>query len=1196
MYLKSLEVHGFKSFANKLVFEFHDGITAIVGPNGSGKSNVADSVRWVLGEQSAKQLRGAKMEDVIFAGTELKRPLGFAYVAITFSNEDHKLNIPYEEVTVSRRVYRSGESEYMINGTACRLRDINELFFDTGVGKEGYSIIGQGQIDKILSGKPEERRELFDEAAGIVKYKKRKAETEKKLENEKQNMVRVEDILAELEIQRGPLNEEALKARKFLDLRDELRTLDINVFLNDYEEFSKKAKEIDEKIENIDVQYQEKEKDIQNTEQEYTRVEGEIKASEESIEETKDKITENELLINNLNNDIALIHEQINSVKNNEAHYNERNAQLKDDISARQKALRETEEEKKNNEEIAEDFEKKSKENSEESHNIRLKLREIENKIKEKDEDIQKENDNSTRLKTHKQKYVTLYEQNSVNKASITQKLIKNKTENTELNEQAEIEKDIYTDMEEKIDAINAMESTLKEGIVKLKNKTLDLQREVNELQSQYHIENSRLLSIRNMTERYEGFGQSIKRVMEQKDKNPGIIGVVADVIKTPEKYEMAIETALGGQIQNIVTDTQSIAREMIGFLKKNRYGRATFLPLDHITPGKSNIPDTAFKEMGSLGVASSLVEVDSKFDNLMEYLLGRVLVVDNIDNAIKIANKYNHRFRMVTLEGDLINPGGAMSGGAYKNNNNLLGRRREIEALEASVKELVVNLKEKRNLLNENESLIEKERAKLEGNNKLKGDFQIKLNTAKVNYKRILKDIENNEAELLSIKSDLEGSNDEQSTIQSKLDSYNSQINEYLERVKALEEKKKTYTDKKKELNKELTEALDNSSKFYVEVSNARQRVVFNEQTIERLNNELASKRNELEKLINDNTNFDSILKEKDDEIQAKKDEIHKEEENKKAIEAELEEKNNYNQSLKKKNKDFLKMRENLVDEKNTLDKEKIRLSNQKEKMESQSVDLVNYMWEQYEITYNNALELKTETELSNAQLKKKISELKSEIKKLGDVNVNSIEKSAEVNKRYDLLSSQHDDIIVARDKLIKIIEELDERMRETFTEEFKKIQESFNDVFRELFGGGKGQIELMDDEDVLTCGINIIAQPPGKKLQNMLQLSGGEKALTAISLLFAIQKLKPSPFCLLDEIEAALDDSNVDRFANYLHKLTKDTQFIVITHRRGTMNAADILYGITMQEKGISTLVSVDLVEAESYLDEEPKKSSNK
>ncbi len=1196
MYLKSLEVQGFKSFANKLVFEFHDGITAIVGPNGSGKSNVADAVRWVLGEQSAKQLRGAKMEDVIFAGTELKRPLGFAYVAITLSNEDHKLNVPYEEVTVSRRVYRSGESEYMINQTACRLKDIHELFFDTGVGKEGYSIIGQGQIDKILSGRPDDRRELFDEAVGIVKYKKRKSETEKQLDHERENMVRIEDILSELERQRGPLNEEAAVAKRYLELRDELKKYEVNMFLVDYDDSNKKTKHIDENIKTIDIQFAEKEKEIEGSKSEYEKIEEEIRTQEEHIESIREKISSKEIEKNNCDNNIEVIKKDILIIRNNEEHYNERHNALTDEIKRKTKEKDKYIESKKENEEKSIKLDEERKESNDNAHKIRITIKGIEKDIAQKTEEIRAEMENGSQIKTSRQKYTTLMEQTSIQKANINQKLLKNKAEYDSLTEKAEIEKDLIEDKSESLQSLDAIDKTLEESIQNFKNKNLHISAELNEIQSQFHMKNSSLLSIKNMTERYEGYGQSIKRVMEQKNSNPGIIGVVADVIKTQKKFETAIETALGGQIQNIVTDSQNTARSMIDYLKKNRFGRATFLPLDAITPSKSNIPESTLNEKGALGIASSLVEGNKKFDILLEYLLGRVLVVDNIDNAIKIANKYNHRIRMVTLEGDQINPGGAMSGGAYKNSNNLLGRRREIENLEKEVKELQVKLINLKKAQEENNRLFERERAKQEGNQKLRRDLQIELNTAKVNYDRYLEDIEKNRTQKADIEAQMEDFEGQLKNINSKASEYDDVLKESLDKREKLEIERQELERNKKELNKQLNDTLNLVNNLFTQSSTYSNQAIFDGDNIHRLNEEIIKAKHELDELEDDNTNFDSRLKEKEEEIEKIKESKKGIEEEERHLKRELNGTVADNEDLKSKNKEFLKRQEDLINEKNSLDKEKIRLSNQREKITESMDNLINYMWEQYEITYNQALLLKQDLKLDDTKLKKKVQEIRTDIKKLGDVNVNSIDKSIEVNERYELYSSQHDDIVKATDNLMNIIAELDERMRITFKEQFAKINESFNKVFQVLFGGGKGHLELTDEGDVLTSGIAIIAQPPGKKLQNMMQLSGGEKALTAISLLFAIQKLKPSPFCLLDEIEAALDDSNVDRFAQYLHKLTKDTQFIVITHRRGTMNQADILYGITMQEKGISTLVSVDLVEAEGMVEDKRKEKDKK
>ncbi len=1183
MYLKSLEVHGFKSFANKLVFEFNDGITAIVGPNGSGKSNVADAVRWVLGEQSAKQLRGARMEDVIFAGTQMRKPLGYAYVAITISNEDHKLNLPYEEITVARRVYRSGESEYLLNGSACRLKDVQELFFDTGIGKEGYSIIGQGQIDKILSGRPEERRELFDEAAGIVKYKKRKAATQKNLEEEKANMLRVEDILSELEKQVEPLNKEAAKAKEFLKFRDELKVYDVNMFLNQYDSSTEKIKEIEDNEEIAENDSERINSELLKSKSEYNVIEEKIQEYTASIEENREKYTDAEIKQKEYENNIKILDEQIKSVKQNEAHFNDRKKELDEKIESLCKARSEYNKEKEELIRKSEEVGKKSEDNSNQIHEVRRLISDDEKLISECDAKKLESINLNTDVIAQKQKFDTILEQNTLKKAEITNRILKNKSEADRLKEVAEDEKDVLDDMKEKLVAIDELNKNIMNNINQLKSETISIQKKHNDIQSKYHMQNSRLLSVKNITERYDGFGQSIKKVMECKKDYPGLYGVVADIIKSPAQYETAIETALGGQLQNIVTDNENTAKKMIEYLKKNKFGRATFLPLTNINNRNSNIPDAALKDSGVVGTADTLVEADSKYKDLVGYLLGRVLVVDNIDNAIMLGKKYHHSIRMVTLEGDLLNPGGSMSGGAYKNSSNLLGRRREIETLEKEVAELSSSFRNITIELEENGKKINEEQLKVSGNTRLKNDVGIKLNTAQINYERALKDLKANEDELNRINLDAAQIDSDRKEIKIKIEEFDEKLRSREDNEKEIEDKKAEYKNALKEHQDKLKELLDESSAINLEISKNEQSTEFANSNLTRIEEEIKENKNQLDELINTNQNSGSILEEKNEAIEETKHNIESLNEEIISLKEIIKKDSEANKQLTEKNKEFINQQEVLMKNQNELEKEKLRLSNQKEKLKSSMDAYIEYMWEQYVITYSQASDLRVEVELTDSQLKKNISDLKNQIKALGDVNVNSIENSKEINERYELLHTQHDDIVSAAESLSKIIEELDEKMRAQFTEQFAHITESFDMVFKELFGGGKGKLELVEDEDVLTAGISIIAQPPGKKLQNMMQLSGGEKALTAIALLFAIQRLKPSPFCLLDEIEAALDDSNVDRYASYLHKLTADTQFIVITHRRGTMNAADILYGITMQEKGVSTLVSVNLLEDE-------------
>ena len=694
-------------------------------------------------------------------------------------------------------------------------------------------------------------------------------------------------------------------------------------------------------------------------------------------------------------------------------------------------------------------------------------------------------------------------------------------------------------------------------------------------------MENSRLNSLKNMTERYEGFGQSIKRVMERKEDTPGIIGVVADIIRVKKEYEIAVETALGGSIQNIVTDNEQTAKKMIEYLKKNRYGRATFLPLTNIHKKAANNARNVMAEKGVIGMASELVSADEKYNDLVNYLLGRFVVVDNIDNAIALAAKYHHTLRIVTTEGELLNPGGSMSGGAFKNNNNLLGRRRQIKQLEEDVEKFKTKLTEYAAQIEQGEKEIKELREKIGANNRLRQELIVKQNTEKIGYERAVSDLKKSEEQLELIRIEGMRIEEDKDKLKGVMDGIGRRISESEDETRDFDEKISRYQEKLDKVREELNLLEQKDSEFTLKITSLAQSEGFINENMLRASEGKDTVSKQLAQTIEDSRNIGGQIKQKQDEIIKTRNIIKTTKEEIENSELEIKKQNLEKEELSEKNKTFLDKREELSKNINELEMESFRLAGRKEKLTESIDNYTNYMWEQYELTYHSALALKTQTELTVSGMKAKIAEIKKQIKSLGSVNVNAIEQYKEVSERYELLTTQHDDLIEAAKVLEEIIENLDNDMRKQFEEQFAEIRSRFDKVFKELFGGGRGTLELMEDEDILTAGIKIIAQPPGKKLQNMMQLSGGEKALTAIALLFAIQSLKPSPFCLLDEIEAALDDSNVDRYAEYLHKLTKDTQFIVITHRRGTMNAADILYGITMQEKGVSTLVSVNLLD---------------
>ena len=1183
MYLKNIEVYGFKSFAQKINFEFHNGITGIVGPNGSGKSNVGDAVRWVLGEQSAKQLRGGNMQDVIFSGTEMRKPLSFASVAITLDNSDHKLPVDFKEVTVARRLYRSGESEYLINGSSCRLKDIQEMFYDTGIGKEGYSIIGQGQIDKILSGKPEDRRELFDEAAGIVKFKRRKNTTIRKLEEERQNLVRVTDILSELTKQLGPLEKQSETARIYLAKREELKTLDVNLFLLEYEQSGRNLEELERKLENAQKEFEDARKAYDRTKVEYERLEQELEKLNGRLDSLREEQQQNALRKQQFEGQMKVLEEQILAGRQSSEHFKSRLAVLREELAHRREEQEKLTEEKLTLHERLRDIRKTLKEEEKQLENIIFNLQECTSAVEDgKNEIIEILNSRAT-TKGKAQRFDAMIEQLDIRKAEVSQKILRLKSEEEVLgNDRSRFQKS-YDDISEAIRETNEKCTQLNEEIQKLQTKLKDRSSELEAGQTAYHREASRLESLRNITERYDGYGNSIRKVMEQKTKEAGIRGVVADIIHVQKDYEVAIETALGGSIQNIVTDNEQTAKRMIAFLKQNRYGRATFLPLSNISGRGGLAQRDALREPGVIGTADTLVKADVEYSELVQYLLGRVLVVDNIDHAIAIGKKYRHSLRMVTIEGESLSPGGSMTGGAFRNNSNLLGRRREIEELEKNV---VLRKKEL-------EAIQQSILADREQRNRFRdtvGELQQRLrqqyieqNTAKMNLEQLQK----KEEEIQRNYRQIDRDQDELRRQAYEIREDHRNIAKELEESRKDEKELETFIEtRQKELDEWKSEETAKQKKLEqirLDSQALEQQEHFLQENLNRLRTETEAFEKESEELLADIEKSGEEIVKKEDGIQdlkkaiedsAKKDtQLHAQREK---CEAEIEESTG-------SHKTFFEKRDHLSEKTSLLDKECFRLRSQAEKVEEQRESRISYMWEEYEITPNNALSYKKEELDDFQEIRKDVARIKDEIRRLGSVNVNAIEDYKELLERHTFLTTQYTDLVKAEETLENIIQELDEGMRKQFTEKFRDIQREFDKAFRELFGGGKGTLELAEGEDILEAGIRIISQPPGKKLQNMMQLSGGEKALTAIALLFAIQNLKPSPFCLLDEIEAALDDSNVGRFASYLQKLTKNTQFIIITHRRGTMNAADRLYGITMQEKGVSTLVSVDLVESQ-------------
>lgn len=1181
MYLKNIEVHGFKSFANKIKFDFHNGITGIVGPNGSGKSNVADAVRWVLGEQRVKQLRGASMQDVIFSGTENRKPQSYASVSITLDNCDHQLPIDYEEVTITRRVYRSGESEYLLNGTACRLKDVNELFYDTGIGKEGYSIIGQGQIDRILSGKPEERRELFDEAAGIVKFKRRKSAAEKRLENEHANLLRVNDILSEVEKQLGPLERQSEIAKQFLKKRSDLEENEIQSFLLEMERIQQQLGTVEEKASIAQEDLDETNQKFESIREEYDKMEQELSLLEDGITETRDKMNETSLLKGKLEGQIDVFKEQIHSASINESQYSERMSNLN---LQKEEALKQQEHYQKQQTEVERFL---SKVLNEQEH-ATTRLQEIQKTIVHFNKEIEQGKNtilellnNKVLMKAKQQKYDTLFEQTNIRKSQLNQRLLQKHSDEEQMKEQLQEQElrlgQVVEELKINQEKFREFDEKAKEWDQKLKNTSAQLE----QMNISFHREQSKYESLINIAERYDGYTNSIRKVMEKKEENEGLIGVVADIIKVEKKYEQAIETALGGNIQNIVTSDEQTAKTMIQYLKDQKLGRATFLPLTTVTPKEDEKTQQALKEDGVIGRADSLIETDERFRKVMEFLLCRVIVVDHIDSGLKLAKKYQYGLRIVTLDGESLNYGGSLTGGSFKNNSNLLGRGREINQLETCIQELTKK--------------IETEKLRLE-------KIQVAKEFLAKDKEELRQEISELEMERRSLDSALErarNQKEESDLLYANLALENQEIEAQIREIKKSKElvlsDMETAMERNEEINKQIEQWKDlleeqiyleeeqgkRVSSLQIEEASCAQKSGFIQENLERVKNEINRLYGEIDVITQNSKTSKNDIVEKQNEICQLEEAILAGQKRQVELEEELKEAIARKEECTKRHKGFFDKREELTKRQADLDKELFRLNGQREKLNETTESISNHMWEEYEITFHQALTRKNPENQNVSDLKKKIIQLKEDIRKLGAVNISSIEEYKSLLERYTFMNDQREDLLQAENSLKEIIQDLDEGMRKQFKEKFTRIQTEFDHVFKELFGGGKGSLELAEGEDILECGIIIVAQPPGKKLQNMMQLSGGEKALTAIALLFAIQNMKPSPFCLLDEIEAALDDSNVTRFAKYLAKLTKNTQFIIITHRRGTMTAADRLYGITMQEKGVSALVSVNLIE---------------
>ena len=1179
MYLKRIEMQGFKSFADKTVLEFKPGITTVIGPNGSGKSNISDAIRWVLGEQSMKSLRGAKSEDIIFAGTQARKSLGFAEVSIVIDNNDNKLPIEYSEVTVTRKIYRSGETGYFINKVPCRLKDILELFMDTGIGKDGYSIIGQGKIDEILSNKSEDRRHIFEEAAGIVKYRTRKQESEKKLEQTKLNLLRINDILAEIEANIEPLKLQSDKAKQFLDLREELKSIEVGLFIYNINTYKEKLEQLvkDEDI----ITFQKEAED--------SKMEA-LQASKEELRQVVDDITaqienmqnigfESSNKIEKINSEIGISNERIQNNSANKQRLEAEILEVKNRIEELKEEQKQKLEKKTNLTSNKEKFEKelaeKETELAELSKKLSAKELEIEGKKQIVQDNIDKKYELAAEINTQDVNYENLEKRKKQLKNEIDSVI--SELDSTRYGKN-EISKGFY-DIESKrnisVENLEKSVQAKEQNMQKLKQ----YEEEISKLTYTQRMKQARHQFLIETEKEKEGYNKTVKSLLVACDKdsslNKGIHGVLANLISVEKEYETAIEMCLGQSLQNVVTSTEQDAKKMIEYLRTNSLGRASFLPIASVQGKKL---DKLTKMDGVIGIASDLVKCKKEYEQIILSLLGRTVVVEDMDTAIALAKKDKYSFRIVTLKGDIISSSGSISGGSVQTKTvNILGRSREIEDLEKELKKLEKQIADKTAEKEEYASSIGdsiEETAKLE---KELQEIEIVYATEKQKMVAVEENITRLENRLAKLKEEVtqtEKQKEENRLLKEQKEAEIQELTQQIEELnKVIEEFALNNKDNQKyidDLNFDITNlkisvtSFDESESSIEEmVERISQDIKNNEQSIENKNQNILA-------ITEENTKLEQTITEYNNQIEQIKQEV-----------------TNSGTKVEELKQERIAKNEKLVNTENeiqsqfstleSLKEQIIKLDVKKTKLEQDLQQVVESLWNEYELTPNSTEEYQKPNNVATAQ--KQVNSLRNKIKDLGSINIDSIEEYKKTKERYDFMSEQRLDLENTASKLRKIIGDMTTTMQNQFKEKFELINKNFNEVFTELFNGGKAELILENEENILECGIDIRVQPPGKKLQNMMLLSGGEKAFTAIALLFAILKINPAPFCILDEIEAALDDVNVYRFAEYLKKFCKQTQFLVITHRKGTMEAGDSVYGVTMEENGISKLLSIKL-----------------
>lgn len=1179
MLLKRLELQGFKSFADKTVLDFTEGSTAVVGPNGSGKSNISDAIRWVIGEMSAKQLRGSNMQDVIFAGTEDRKPVNYAEVSLVLDNSSRIFNIDFDEVVVTRRLFRSGESSYMINRAACRLKDIHELFMDTGLGRDGYSIIGQGNVSQILSTKAEDRRSLFEEAAGVSKYKYRKEEAERKLRGVDENLVRIGDITSELESQRAPLKRQSEKARKYLGLYDEFRQLDVNMSLITIEKNKAQTAKNEELLKNVCEELDELRRTESETEAKITGLYDESKERDERISEQNELLRENESNQMSARNEISIAENDIKNnnvilqrIKNDIDAINNRNREREASIERYKSEIAAKEAEAKT---ILAEFDSAQNEQGEVAKKQDELAEEIE---KQRADAIEKLNEVAS--KRAQMTGIETLRQSFLERRTALEDEIRSFKQNAKDTEKTIREsKDEIAQKTEKLQKMQQTAQRHTQNLESIKREYDALKEKLATANVDYNSKSSKKKILEGMENDYAGYAKSVKTVLKADSlKRLAIYGAVSGLIETDKRYVTAIESALGGAMQNIVVEREEDAKAAIEYLRRNSAGRATFLPVSSVKGRElDNMREIAACE-GVIGAAHTLVKYDKRYDGVIKSLLGRVVVVDTMDNAIALSRKFGYKFRAVTLEGDILNAGGSMSGGSVNKQSGFLSRANEIKTLTSELRDLSAGIREMNGQLKRYEEDMTRIDNQLSSYIPLVREYEddlLRLEASVAHMEETLgtggETQQNYEAELSNIEKQLSESSDEIAMLLSTIRTLENEANALQEKTEELSAEHEKITAEREERSQSIMEQTMTLGALQKDINiiqksaeTARQEIADSAEAVKRNNDEaerIRVKNDELYKLIAEKNALTEAFKKRTGEITEKIKEI---EASKQTITDTLKE-------IQSSNKD-------LTDKLLTLQQEISRLENRIEKLTSDNDTILSRLWDNYELTLSTADEMKTEVEDEKAAAAK-LTELRNAIKALGSINIDSIEEYVAVEERFKFLSGQKSDLEKSKADLVNIISSMEELMQEHFEKQFAEINKSFGEVFKELFGGGRGRLYLSQPDDILESGIEIEVQLPGKGLQNINLYSGGEKSFIAIALLFAILRVKPAPFCILDEIDAALDDVNVSRFATYLKNYTDQSQFIVITHRRGTMEAANILYGVTMQEKGVSKLLSLHI-----------------